>query len=140
MKKLHIVGLIAIAVAIGMIMTMYADFDTTRSFAHALAHPNEKCQISGDLLEPETSIYYEPTKDPNYMTFKMRDKAGAVKTVVFYGPEPQDFRRSEQVTIIGQANSKGEIVADEVLMKCPSKYNEEDVKVKSAKAVSQQVE
>jgi cytochrome c-type biogenesis protein CcmE len=41
---------------------------------------------------------------------------------------PADFKRSEQVVVIGTYKTKEMFVAEKILMKCPSKYQETDVK------------
>jgi cytochrome c-type biogenesis protein CcmE len=39
---------------------------------------------------------------------------------------PADFTKSEQVVVIG-AYKNGQFIADKILMKCPSKYQEDTV-------------
>jgi cytochrome c-type biogenesis protein CcmE len=50
--------------------------------------------------------------------------------VVYRNPKPADFERSEQIVIIGNVQ-KDIFVADKILMKCPSKYTEKEIKVNS---------
>ena len=46
---------------------------------------------------------------------------------MYNNPKPQDFDASEQVVITG--NMRGDVfMADKILLKCPSKYVEKDVK------------
>jgi cytochrome c-type biogenesis protein CcmE len=46
---------------------------------------------------------------------------------VFYNePMPADFVRSEQVVVIGSYHNEV-FVADQILMKCPSKYEETEI-------------
>ena len=40
-------------------------------------------------------------------------------------PKPQDFERSEEITMRGYATDSA-FIAKEILMKCPSKYNEQN--------------
>ena len=52
-----------------------------------------------------------------------------LKENVFYGePMPPDFLMSEQIVVIGSYNNN-KFVADEILLKCPSKYTEEKIKI-----------
>jgi cytochrome c-type biogenesis protein CcmE len=45
---------------------------------------------------------------------------------VYYNqPKPQDFERSEEITMKGYATDTA-FIAEEILMKCPSKYNEQN--------------
>jgi len=39
--------------------------------------------------------------------------------------KPNDLERSERLVLIGEADANGEFHAKDMLMKCPSKYNEE---------------
>jgi cytochrome c-type biogenesis protein CcmE len=57
------------------------------------------------------------------------DKANEQR-VIYNEPMPADFMRSEQVVVIG-SYKKDYFVADKILMKCPSKYQEEEVQVGS---------
>jgi cytochrome c-type biogenesis protein CcmE len=52
----------------------------------------------------------------------MKDRTGTEKHVVLLKSKPQDFERSQQVVIVG--SMKGDdFIANDILMKCPSKYN-----------------
>jgi cytochrome c-type biogenesis protein CcmE len=41
---------------------------------------------------------------------------------------PPDFSRAEQVVVIGAYKDQDLFVADKILMKCPSKYQETELK------------
>jgi cytochrome c-type biogenesis protein CcmE len=41
---------------------------------------------------------------------------------------PPDFLLSEQIVVIG-GYENNKFVANEILLKCPSKYTEEDIKI-----------
>ena len=59
------------------------------------------------------------------LTFAAKDKKGNESTVVYNQPKPQDFERSEEITMTGYATDSA-FVATDILMKCPSKYNEQN--------------
>ena len=61
--------------------------------------------------------------DANVFTFYMVDNKGMECKVVLHKNKPQDFERSEQIVLIGQMNGQ-QFEASDILMKCPSKYNE----------------
>jgi cytochrome c-type biogenesis protein CcmE len=66
--------------------------------------------------------------DKMSFTFQMIDEDG-MKEKVFYGePMPPDFLLSEQVVVIG-GYENNTFVADDILLKCPSKYTEENIKI-----------
>ncbi len=49
-----------------------------------------------------------------------------VEQVVLLKPKPQDIEKSEKIVVIG--SYKNDVfVAKEILMKCPSKYNENKI-------------
>jgi len=45
--------------------------------------------------------------------------------VIYNQPKPQDFERSEEITMTGYATDSA-FIATDILMKCPSKYNEQN--------------
>jgi cytochrome c-type biogenesis protein CcmE len=71
-------------------------------------------------------MLYNPAMDPNYFVFTIIDNNGEEREVVYYNPKPQDFEKSEQVVVIGSVKEKT-FVADEILLKCPSKYQENEI-------------
>jgi cytochrome c-type biogenesis protein CcmE len=75
---------------------------------------------------------YNPEKDPNYFSFFIKDSKGMEKKVILFAAKPQDFELSEQIVVTGQM--KGEVFyASDLLMKCPSKYKDEEIYIKSEK-------
>ncbi len=72
-------------------------------------------------------MQYDPLIDPNYFTFILVDTNQLEQHVVYFNPKPQDFERSEQVVITGNMQ-KDMFVADKILLKCPSKYTENEIK------------
>jgi cytochrome c-type biogenesis protein CcmE len=76
---------------------------------------------------------YQPQIDPNYFSFVLVDENNEEKQVVYSSPKPQDFERSEQIVIIGSMQDK-HFVADKILMKCPSKYQENEIKVNGSES------
>ena len=50
--------------------------------------------------------------------------------MVLLSEKPQDFELSEQVVLTGQMKDDA-FVATDLLMKCPSKYKDEEVYIKS---------
>ena len=58
----------------------------------------------------------------------MVDENENEQTVLFAQPIPQDFERSEQVVVVG-AYHKDTFIAEKILLKCPSKYQENELGV-----------
>lgn len=122
MKKIHIVGIIIIAAAIGTILTTLSDTSTYASFTEAAKNPDDQFHVVGTLnKDRETS--YNPHENPDLFTFYMVDNEGVERKVLLHKSKPQDLERSEQIVIIGQS-SGNDFEADDILMKCPSKYND----------------
>lgn len=122
MKKIHIIGIIIIAVAIGAIMASLSSSTTYASFAEAEANPGSEYHVVGKLNK-EKEMIYNPEANANQFIFYMIDNAGTEKKVVLHKSKPQDFERSEQIVIIGKYKENN-FEATDILMKCPSKYND----------------
>ncbi|MCL4640791.1 MULTISPECIES: cytochrome c maturation protein CcmE domain-containing protein [Olivibacter] len=126
MKKGAILGIIIIAVAIAMIISIYTDSSTYATFTDAQKTESE-IHVVGELNKTK-ALYYNPTENANYFAFYMLDNNGTECKVVFNGSKPQDFERSEQIVLTGKMVGK-EFHASKILMKCPSKYNKDQVEV-----------
>jgi len=129
MKRTYIILIVLIAVAIGAIVSTYGDASTYEDFTVAAENPGKEFHIVGKLDTTKVREY-DPQKDPNYFTFWLIDEKGIEKKVIYHQPEPQDFARSEKIVIIGKM--EGEVFeASKILLKCPSKYTDGQVKVAS---------
>ena len=128
MKKSHIIAIAIIAVAVAAIFSTVADSSTYASFATAAEHPKKAYHVVGKLNK-EKPQDYNPQVNANLFSFYMVDNEGKEMKVLLNKTKPQDFDRSEQIVIIGK-NAGDEFHASDVLMKCPSKYNnpKEDMK------------
>ncbi len=122
MKKLHIIGLIVIAVAIAVILVSLRNTSTYADFTEALANPDKEYHVVGKLDKSQPQIY-EPKINPDEFRFMMVDNAGLTRQVILHKSKPQDFEKSEQIVLIGQMQGD-EFHANDILMKCPSKYND----------------
>ena len=133
MKKTHIIALVFIAVSIAIIVSMTGDYSRYETFASAAASPAKDFHIVGELVADE-EMFYDPEEDPNYFSFYLKDKAGLQRKVIFNGAKPQDFERSEQIVLTGGMD--GDVfMASKILMKCPSKYVDDELEVTEFKAV-----
>lgn len=133
MKKSSILGIVLIAVLIAIVISIYGDSSTYASFAEAQKTETE-LHVVGQLNK-EKELVYNPIEDANYFAFFMIDEEGAERKVVFNGSKPQDFERSEQIVLTGRMIGD-EFHASKILMKCPSKYNENEIEVSEAVANS----
>ena len=131
MKKSSIIGMIIIALAIGVIVSTYADSSTYGSFSEA-KETKKELHVVGKL-DTSKEMFYNPQQDANYFSFYVNDNNGKNCKVVFTGAKPQDFERSEQIVLTGEMLGE-EFHASKILMKCPSKYTEDKIEVTEVKA------
>ncbi|MEJ2901790.1 cytochrome c maturation protein CcmE domain-containing protein [Pedobacter panaciterrae] len=127
MRKSAIVGLITIAICVGFLVSLNADTNSYSTFTEAAKDPKE-FHVMG-YWEKEKGTYYDAQKDANHFAFYMKDQKGIVNKVVYNGTKPQDFERSEKLVLIGKMKDDT-FYASKILMKCPSKYNNDLVEVK----------
>ena len=130
MKKSHIIAIIVVAAAIGILISASSDVTTYANFAQA-AQSGDKVKLVGQLVK-DRPVDYNPEKDPNYLSFWLKDDAGQVRKVVLRAGKPQDFERSEQVVLTGQM-AGDDFEASDMLLKCPSKYKDQEIYVRSEK-------
>ncbi|MFN4083403.1 MAG: cytochrome c maturation protein CcmE [Bacteroidia bacterium] len=127
MKKQYIIFIVLIAVAIGAIVSMYGDASTYEDFSVAQKHIGKEFHVVG-TLNREKEKYYNPQENANYFSFYMIDEKGNESKVIYYNPEPTDFDRSEKIVIVGRMNENNVFEASKILLKCPSKYTDGEVK------------
>ena len=131
MKKGAIFGLVVIAIAIAVIISVYSSSSSYGSFSDA-KKTNDELRVVGHL-DKQKDLYYDAAKDANYFSFYVKDKQGEECKVVFGGTKPQDFERSEQIVLTGQMIGN-EFHASDILMKCPSKYTQDKIELTDVKA------
>lgn len=126
MKKGSIILIVIIAIAIAMIVVIYTDSSTYSTFTEAKDKQTELYVVG--VLNKEKALHYDPVQDANHFSFYMYDNDSTECQVVFRGSKPQDIERSEQIVLTGRMD--GDVFhASKILMKCPSKYNEDEVEV-----------
>lgn len=131
MKKSSVFGLVVIAIAIAVIISVYSDSSTYGSFTDA-EKSGRSLQVTGQLNK-EKELFYDATKDANYFAFYMKDNNGKECKVVFSGTKPQDFERSQKIVLTGKMEGS-EFHASKILMTCPSKYTKDKVEITEVKA------
>ncbi|MBY5951544.1 cytochrome c maturation protein CcmE [Algoriphagus sp. NF] len=133
MKKGHLVGIGIIAVAIVIIMTSIGDASSYETFNTALEMKkdgDEKAiHVVGQLKKDAQGEVQglQVREDKTSFTFVLVDNEGTEQEVFYNEPVPADFTRSESVVVIGSYKNEEIFIADKILMKCPSKYQETDV-------------
>ncbi|OIP01144.1 MAG: hypothetical protein AUJ98_05340 [Bacteroidetes bacterium CG2_30_33_31] len=120
MKKSHIILIIVLAVAIGAIVSLVKDPRTYADFEEASASPNKSFDIIGKL-DLKSPISYDALVNPDQFSFYMTDEKDVKRKVVVNKPKPQDFEKCIQVVVGGKMKDDA-FHADNILLKCPSKY------------------
>lgn len=123
MKKLHIIGIAIIAVALAIMVTTISDSSTYVNFETAREKEGKKFHVVG-VLNRDKEFIYNPEKNANLFGFYMVDNDGKEMKVWYNDTKPQDFEKSEQIVVIGKVvGNEFHVSKGDLLMKCPSKYN-----------------
>ena len=127
MKPIHIVALLVLAGGVAALTMQAKDVSTYATFKDAVT-ASSKVKVAGKLIKDKPMVY-DPVANPNLFTFYLKDQNGKEVLVNLLKPKPQDFELSEQVVVTGEMQGEA-FVANEVLMKCPSKYKDEEIYMK----------
>jgi len=144
MKKTHIIGLVLIAIAIGIILITTADTSTYVGFDEAekiaADNPNQKVHVVGQLKKDAQGniigMHFDPAMDANRLEFLVVDSLGRENQVIYGAPKPQDFEKSEKLVLVGNMKSDHIIYCDKILLKCPSKYQEGKITADTTKTAA----
>ncbi|MEQ1734579.1 MAG: cytochrome c maturation protein CcmE [Bacteroidia bacterium] len=121
MKKSHIALIIIVVIALGTIISTVSSSSTYETFAVAFAHEGKEFHVVGELNRTK-ALEYNPQINANEFAFYLSDSTGTEKHVIYAGTKPQDFEHAEKIVIVGKADG-ADFRASQILMKCPSKYN-----------------
>lgn len=113
------VGLILIFIVFGTLsfrknLTPYVGFKEAKSSSTSV-------QIIGEVVPEESSYDLENHK----FYFSLKDPKGEKMKVVYQGVKPANFEQATSIVAIGKYQG-GVFLADQILVKCPSKYQGED--------------
>lgn len=121
MKPKVILGVVAI---IGFTSLLFYNFGTSIStyvnFSQAEnMSRSDNVHVVGTWDKSKPNGFSYETKT---FTFYMKDLNGNEKKVVYSRPEPNNFKEAKRLVVIGRLKDNV-FYANEMLMKCPSKYN-----------------
>ncbi|MCB0259085.1 MAG: cytochrome c maturation protein CcmE [Calditrichaeota bacterium] len=80
-----------------------------------------RVQIKGENLAG--SAMYD--MESKVFSFKIKDDEGETLPVIYQGVKPSNFEQAKEVVVRGQYKS-GAFEAEEILVKCPTKYQSAD--------------
>jgi len=137
MKKSHIFILVIIAAAISIIISTVDDASVYATFGDAYQMASNgntnSIHVVGELTKGANGnvVGIQEGADKVSFTFVMIDDKQKQQTVRYNQPMPADFTKSEKVVVVG--HYQGDIfLAEKILLKCPSKYQEEGATVRGA--------
>ena len=115
-----ILALVLLAVAVGFgwtsfrkTMTPYISFAEARQSAGMV-------QVNGVLADKN----YVANRDEQFLEFQLKDETGDVMRVEYRGVIPGNFDQATSIVAIGR-HAGDHFEADQLLVKCPSKYQTE---------------
>ena len=117
-KALLAVALLVVAAGVGVTsfkksMTPYISFAEAR-------HASGLVQVNGKLADKN----YVLKRDEQFLEFKLRDAKDEILPVVYRGVIPGNFDQAVSIVAIGRY-SGDHFEAENLLVKCPSKYQAE---------------
>ncbi len=133
MKLSYIIAIGVIAVAIGILIvtagdaSTYVDFNQAREMASG--GNTTPIHVVGQLKKDSHGniVGLEKSIDNLSFSFVLVDDNKKEQKVFYNEPMPTDLLRSEKVVVIG-GYQNDQFVAKKILLKCPSKYQEQKLK------------
>lgn len=129
MKKTHIIALAMMIGAIAILVISSKDLSTFSTFEQAELS-GKRVKVAGQLVTTKPLVY-DPEEDANYFSFFLQDENGEERMVVINESKPRDFERSESIVLTGKIGEAGHFEATEMLLKCPSKYKNEELELRN---------
>jgi cytochrome c-type biogenesis protein CcmE len=124
MKTKNVIGLTLMLVfASALFLNFGSEVGGYGGFAEARA-TGDNTHVVGTWVSEQPMRY---DAHAGIFTFHMRDEAGEIRPVRYNQPKPPNFEDAENLVVQGtvKATAQGEIfVAEHILVKCPSKYND----------------
>ena len=123
LKPIHLIGIamIVLAVVLGYFGLQSALRPYTTSVSEAIGS-GRGVQLAGFLVPGEQGKY----DAAGNFTFQMQDATGKVVQVIYPKPKPANFEKAVSIVAIGHYDAgKNAFLADDMLVKCPSKYQEQ---------------
>jgi cytochrome c-type biogenesis protein CcmE len=126
MKRTEIILIILVAIVASIIIATFTSSNENLSFNEAKTKIGDRVKVTG-TFDKTSGFIYEPEKNPNRTVFFVIDKENVKNEVELIQKDgkPMGLEQSESVTMEGSMGEDGIFHADFVLLKCPSKYNEQ---------------
>ena len=120
MKPKYIIGLLVIlvfvvfaAINLSKSLTPYVSVQEARESQRVVQVKGQRV-VGSENFDIENKIF----------KFKMADEKGEEFEVIYHGVKPANLEQAEEIVVIGRFEG-GTFEADQLLVKCPSKYQAE---------------
>jgi cytochrome c-type biogenesis protein CcmE len=123
MKRIHLIILIFIVIAIAALVSFMGNLTTYDTVATAKGKPGKFVHLVAKL-DHNRPIEYDAVKNPNYLSFTAVDSLGSAVKVVYYNAKPDHLETSEKLVLKGAMKNE-HFECKEILLKCPSKYKDD---------------
>jgi cytochrome c-type biogenesis protein CcmE len=121
LKPLHMIGIAIILLSI--VFGYYGLSASMRPYTTMISEAKDSgrgVQLAGFL--GSTGEY----NDEGKFTFLLQDSSGQKISVIYSQPKPSNFEQAVSIVAIGNYDVKsGNFIAESLLVKCPSKYQEQ---------------
>lgn len=121
LKPLHMIGIAIIVMSI--VFGYYGLSSSMRPYTTQISEAvstSRGVQLAGFL--GSKGEY----NDDGKFTFMLQDSTGAMIPVVYSEPKPSNFEQAVSIVAIGRYDVRtGNFIAEDLLVKCPSKYQEQ---------------
>ncbi len=81
----------------------------------------ERVRVNGEVVDGSEVWDAENVT----LHFAIHDESGEILPITFYGPRPDNFQRAASAIVEGELLPDGTFQAQTLLLKCPSRYEEE---------------
>ncbi len=121
LKVVLALGLVAVALVVGVTsfnktVTPYISFAEARRSSGLV-------QVNGVLADKA----YVMRQEEQFLSFRLKDEHGETLSVEYHGVIPGNFDQATSIVAIGRYRD-GTFGAEQLLVKCPSKYQAEGAK------------
>ncbi len=131
MKRSYIFAFVVIALAVVVIVSTsgsaskYVGFEEARTLYDNGS--DKSVHVVGELKRTPAGEFTGIEEASNKMNFEfiLVDENNREEKVFYNNPMPADFLKSEKVVVIGKYYNTDRFYAEKILLKCPSKYQEE---------------
>ena len=124
MKVKYIVGILIIvgfiafaAINLSKSLTPYVSLDDAKKSTKVVQVKGQRV-VGSEHFDIENKVF----------TFRMADDKGEQFEVIYNGVKPANLEQAEEIVVIGRY-TQGHFEADQLLVKCPSKYQAEGAEI-----------